>query len=67
MFHLGSLDGDDPVESPGGVEEEGDVDGGRGGRDPRPLRLRVDVEHVGLAREDRLLPGISRRRLKLGT
>ena len=56
VTHLGPLDGDDPVEAARRVVEEGDVDGGGRGRDPRPLRLRVDVEDVGLAREDRLLP-----------
>ena len=61
MTHLGALDGDDPVEAARRVVEEGDVDGGGRGRDPRPLRLRVDVEDVGLAREDRLLPEGDRR------
>ena len=52
---LGALDRDDPVESPGGVVEEGDGHRGVRGRDPGTLRLGVDVENVRLACEDRLL------------
>ena len=54
---LAPLHRDDAVQAAAGVVEEGDVDGGGGGGQPGPLRLRVDVEHVGLAREDRLLAG----------
>ena len=53
---LGAFDADDAVEGARRVVEEGDVDGRRRGRDPRAFRLRVDVEHVRLAREDGLLP-----------
>ena len=56
ITHLRPLHGNDPIEAPRRVVEEGDVDGGGRRRDPRPLRLRVDVEDVSLAREDRLLP-----------
>ena len=52
---LGALDGDDPVERPGGVVEEGDGDCGVGGRNPGALGLWVDVEDMRLASEDRLL------------
>ena len=61
LAHLGALDGDDAVESARGVVEEGDVDGGRRRRDPRALRLGVDVEDVRLAREDWLLPAKGRK------
>jgi hypothetical protein len=54
--YLGSLDRDDSVESPGGVVKEGDVDGGGGRCQPGPLGLRVDVENVRFASENRLLP-----------
>ena len=52
---LGALHRDDPVEGAGGVVEEGDRHGRARGGNPRSLRLRVDVEHMCLAREDRLL------------
>lgn len=50
-----TLHADDAVEPSWRVVEEGDADSRTGGRHPRPLRLRVDVEDVSLAREDRLL------------
>ncbi len=54
--HLCSFNWDDPVQRSGGVVEEGDVDGGGGRGQPGPLRLRVDVENVRFASENRLLP-----------
>lgn len=60
MTDLGPLDADDAVEVARRVVEEGDGDGGGAGRHPRALRLRVYVEHVRFAREDRLLTAIQR-------
>ena len=52
---LGALHADDPVQRPGGVVEEGDGNCGTGGGDPGTFGLGVNVEHMRLACEDRLL------------
>ena len=60
MCYLRSFHRDDSVEGPGRVVEEGHVDRGGGGRQPGALRLRVDVEDVGFASENRLLSEMQR-------
>ena len=52
---LGPLHGNDPVEGAGGVIEEGHGHRCTGGGYPRAFSLRVNVENMCLAREDRLL------------
>ena len=54
--YFSPFNADDSVERAGWVVEEGDVDGWRWGRDPRPLRLGINVKYVRLARKDGLLP-----------
>lgn len=53
--YLCAFHANDAVQTAGGVVEEGDADRGTGSRDPRSLRLGINMEHVRLAREDRLL------------
>lgn len=53
--YLCAFDANDAVQTTGWIIEERDADGGTGSRNPRTLRLRINMEHVRLAREDRLL------------
>lgn len=53
--YLCAFDANDAVQTAGWIIEERDADCGTGSRDPRTLRLRINMEHVRLAREDRLL------------
>ena len=53
--YLCAFDTNDAVQTTGWIIEERDADGGTGSRDPRTLRLGINMEHVRLAREDRLL------------
>lgn len=55
VYHrLGALDTDDAVQISRAVVEEANVDRLHAGRDPGALRLRIDVEDVRLAGENRL-------------
>jgi hypothetical protein len=64
VAYFSAFDADDSVQGSCRVVEKWDVDGGRRGRDPRTFRLRVDVEHVSLARENWLFPnGQQKKRL----
>lgn len=51
-----ALDADDAIQIARRVVEEADGHGLGAGRDPGALRLGVDVEDVGEARENRLFP-----------
>ncbi len=55
-MYLGALERNYPVEAAGRVVEYGNADRRRGGRQPRPLCLGIDMKHMGLASKDRLLP-----------
>jgi len=53
--YLSAFNADNSVQAPRGIIEKGDTNSWRRGRDPRAFGLGVDVEHVRLARENRLL------------